>query len=581
MKRRSVKILLTACLAITVSAAAAACGTAGSAENAKGDFPTDQTKSVGSGRMLTLKGGEPDVSLGEEGDICLVAETGILYRKSAKGWQEAEFESYGVAGNSFTVTYKNGSVGTYDMASSVGECTHETLGEPYTVYPAKCVIPGIAVRYCSDCNASFPVVLPATGEHEYAEGSYTCLYCGEANYFKDAQLDSSGRYVIKDMREVPFGGEGELVIPGEIDGHKVVIGKQAFGNSSDGGNTTLKSVVIGEGVEEIEGYAFQGCTELESVVLPESLTVLGADPDNGTLYTNYNSIFEDCSSLKSVTFKGDVTVIGNRTFYDCSSLSSIDLPDSLKEIGSYAFQNSGLSSVAIPADLKLGLDVFRGCSALTSVEFKGETVYGTVGSNPKKECAAISNGCFKECTNLAHVTLPEDIEEIGSSAFELCSSLAEIEIPANVTAIGEKAFQNCESIASLTFGEGSKLKSIGSSAFYCGGTKKPANERLQTVILPESLETIGKTAFGYCTALESIVLPSTLTSLGSDKFDEYFGPFYKTKLANVFYSGTQSDWESKVTNYDKLQFGDKLVYFSAEPQTGCWHWDGGVPKIWE
>lgn len=272
--------------------------------------------------------------------------------------------------------------------------------------------------------------------------------------------------------------------------------------------------------------------------------------------------------------------MGNRTFYDCSSLSSIDLPDSLKEIGNYAFQNSGLSSVAIPADLKLGLEVFRGCSALTSVEFKGETVYGTVG-NPKKECAAISNGCFKECTNLAHVTLPEDIEEIGSSAFELCSSLAEIEIPANVTMIGDSAFQNCDSIASLTFGEGSKIKSIGSSAFYCGGNNKPRNEKLQTIVLPEGLETIGGSAFGYCTALETVVIPSTVTSLGSTKYNEYGSPFYNTKLTNVFYNGTQADWEIKVANYDKLEFGDKLIYFSAEQQTGCWYWDGGVPKIWE
>lgn len=317
MKRKFVKILLLGCLAATLTAAVAACGTAGSAENAKGDFPTDQTKSVGSGRMLTLKGGEPDVSLGEEGDICLVAETGILYLKSAKGWQEAEFESYGVAGNSFTVTYKNGSVGTYALNGDTEEttCSHPNLGEVYTVYAPLCVIPGIGVRYCSDCKVSFPVVLPATGEHTYAEGGYTCLDCGETNYFKDVKPDASGRYVIHDMREVSFGEEGELVIPGEIDGHEVVIGKQAFGNFSDGGNTTLKSVVIGEGVKEIEGYAFQGCTELESVVFPESLTILGADPDDGTLYTNYNSIFEDCTSLKSVTFKGDVTVIGNRTFY--------------------------------------------------------------------------------------------------------------------------------------------------------------------------------------------------------------------------------------------------------------------------
>ncbi len=564
MKGKILKIGTLLCLALSLGLALAACGDADT-----GTVPSDRGGALtDSGRLLTLSRGEPDPSLGEEGDICLVAETGLLYRKSAEGWSETSLTGYSASGSVLTVTYTDGSVGAYDMTATAGECAHETFGEPVTVYPARCVIPGIAVKTCTECHEAFPVILPATGEHEYAEGSYTCLYCGTANYFKDVKPDSSGRYVIEDMREVPFGEEGELVIPGEIDGHEVVIGEEAFGSYSQGENETLKSVVIGEGVKEIGGHAFQNCTELESVVFPESLTVLGADPDDGTLYDDYRSIFEGCTSLKSVTFKGDVTVVGKRTFFDCSSLFSIELPDSLKEIGSEAFCGSGLESVTLPADIQLGSLVFSGCSKLSNVTFEGLVM----GSGKDSERALISSSCFKNCTSLKTISLPEGIEEIGSSAFDGCSALTGIAIPASVTTIGETAFQYCSSIASLTFGERSELNSIGRKAFYCGGNYKPRNEELQTVILPEGLEAIGSDAFTYCISLKWVVIPSTLQSFGGTSV------FNHCDSLQLFYKGDPTTWSS-IKNANSLT---KIVhYFSLEAETGCWYWQDGVPKIWE
>lgn len=517
------------------------------------------------GSVLVLESGVPEIFFGETGDVCLVADTGELYRKTESGWTAAECESYEIAENRLTVTYADGTVEAYTMSEGeASECAHDNLGEPVTVYEPLCVVPGIGVRTCPDCKESFPVILPATGEHSYEAGGYTCLVCGETNYFKDAELEN-GRYVIEDMRDVPFGDDGELVIPGEINGREVVIGEKAFGSFSEGNNETLKSVVIGEGVKEIRGHAFQKCTELESVVFPESLTILGADPNGGALTTNYYSVFEGCTSLKSVTFKGNVTVIGNRTFYDCSSLSSIELPDSLTTIGQEAFVGTGLESITLPANIKLGGLVFSSCSKLTNVTFKG-----LVNSTGSKSHPCIPSSCFTKCTSLANIILPEGIEEIGNTAFKDCSALTGIVIPASVTAIGDNAFQNCAELASLTFANGSKLNSIGRDAFSrYGGT----GNKLRSVILPEGLETIGGNAFSYSKSLEWVVLPSTLkTFKGNYAFDDC------DSLEHLFYNGDSEAWSSIGAGSEATA---KVCFFSKESQPNCWYWDGEVPTLWE
>lgn len=580
MKGKIVKIGLSLALGVTLSLAVAACG-GGSAETS-----SDHSAVTAHGRMLAIGSGEPQALLGEEGDICLVAETGLLYRKSSNGWAEAAYESYSAENDIFTVNYSDGAVGTYEMTVLPSECKHENLSDPVTVYDPKCVIPGIGVCYCAECGEAFPTILPASGEHRYADGGYSCLDCGETNYFKDAELGGrgdtlsnsalysvEGKYVIqKESHQTTDFGEtgGKVVIPGNIDGKEVVIGEMAFGSENKEANTTITSLVIEEGVKVIGQRAFQNCTALESVTLPESLTILGGDPKDGSYTTGYLKIFAGCTSLREVHLGSKVTVIGNQAFLDCSSLTSIDLPQSLKEIHYGAFQGSGLTNVEIPESVdKIENLAFSDCSKLTSFQFGKDTIKGKVGSTVIN---GISSSLFQDCVSLAHITLPEGIEEIGSSAFLGCSALAEIEIPANVTTIGDKAFQNCNLIASLTFGEGSKLKSIGSNAFYCGGNYKPRNEELQTVILPEGLETVGNNAFTYCISLEWIVIPSTLQSFGGSSV------FNHCDSLQLFYSGDSAAW-SNVKNANNV--AKTVVYFSAEQQTGCWHWIDGVPQIWE
>lgn len=174
MKYKTLKLFLTMGLALSLGLAITACGE--STGNAGG---ADHGTVTLSGRMRTVFGA-PDGALGAVGDICLDATTGEIFRKTAEGWEKAEYESCDAKDDAFIVSYSDGSVGTYGMPEGDPDCTHEHLSEPFVVYAPKCVVPGIGVKTCTDCFESFPVILPASGHHTF-EGSsdYFCEVCDE------------------------------------------------------------------------------------------------------------------------------------------------------------------------------------------------------------------------------------------------------------------------------------------------------------------------------------------------------------------------------------------------------------------
>lgn len=113
---------------------------------------------------------------------------------------------------------------------------------------------------------------------------------------------------------------------------------------------------------------------------------------------------------------------------------------------------------------------------------------------------------------------PYTVTAIGDSAFKSLSTpinVSSVFIPATVRSIGGSAFSYCNALTTVTFAEGSQLKSIGGSAF-CG--TEHAHPRFKEIQIPDSVETIGNAAFRYCQDLERITLPSTLQKLSNSTF---------------------------------------------------------------
>lgn len=272
-------------------------------------------------------------------------------------------------------------------------------------------------------------------------------------------------------------------------------------------------------VTRIGNYAFQRCTALTSIAIPNSVTFIG------------DKAFSNCTNLSSFTIPEGVTSIGHDVFTNCSSLTSIvvapentnfssvgkilfnkdktklilcvnnfqgtyTIPNSVISIGDYAFTNcTGLTSISIPESVKsIGSSAFSYCNSLTSVEIPnsvdsvGNEVFYTTGLTTPvyNEKLFIYMPYIYFSESVDSYTIPDGIETICNGAFSNCEGVRSISMYNSVKRIGDYAFSNCAFLSSLTLSE--QLTSIGELAFHgCG--------YLNTIKLPNSVSYIGRNAF--------------------------------------------------------------------------------------
>ncbi len=268
------------------------------------------------------------------------------------------------------------------------------------------------------------------------------------------------------------GAGGDMTIPDTIEGLPVTyIGDLAFDNLA-----SLTSVALPSGVETIGVAAFEYCTNMMHISMPE-VTAIG------------DRAFRYCTGLSSLSLPETVLVIGNSTFQGCHSLHWVTIPDSVVLLGDSSFYNcASLLSVTIGDNVtSIGKETFYTCGNLVTVGL-GASV------------TSIGDSAFENCVSLSSLDLPDGLMSIGELAFGYCVSLTVVEIPASVASIGQGAFAYCYLLSEIEVAQNNPNYTSSEGVLF----SKDLSVLVQYPIgraggyeLPASVRTVGPYSFSY------------------------------------------------------------------------------------
>ena len=365
----------------------------------------------------------------------------------------------------------------------------------------------------------------------YSSGRLTVSYSYDEDVFSDAlslplnnnktllytyNTSADGYEVSKDPSNYKWLEKiKSLNLPDSFAGKPIVaIPKDAFNGCGD-----LISITIPDSVKSIGVGAFEG-SSIETATLPSFAIsrVPKAKLKSVTITSGYSiddGALKDCGSLTSIVISDSVKSIGYEAFYGCGNLTSATIYGGVTSIDCYAFGNcSSLTDITIPDSVtSIKRNAFSGCSSLTSI-----VIPNGVGS--------IESYVFDGCSSLTSITVPESVGVIGNGAFGGCSSLTSIIIPSNVRSVAGDAFEGCfiETVTIPSFAIShiptAKLKSVTiNSGDSINDEALKGCSSLVSITIPDSVKSIGYQAFYGCSGLTSITIPDSVTSIGYSAFE--------------------------------------------------------------
>ena len=298
------------------------------------------------------------------------------------------------------------------------------------------------------------------------------------------------------------------------------------GYTGPGGVVTIPSTINGLPVTTIGYFAFNYCTNLTSVTIPNTVTSIR------------DEAFYLCYGLTNVTIPNSVTSIGYSSFAACG-LTSVTIPSSVTNIGDCAFcQCSGLLAITVdtnnPAYHSVAGVLFNKSQTML-IQYtlgKGDGSYTVPNS-----VTNIGILAFCPCYSLTNITIGNNVTSIGVEAFWGCSSLNGVTIPASVTKIGDYAFAWCNRMTAITVEAANSFYiSVGGVLFNKSHTtliEYPGGSKAGSYTIPASVTNIEGNAFAGCYSLTNIIIGNSVTSIGYGAFYSCIGLTSVTIPASV------------------------------------------------
>ncbi|MEG2158540.1 MAG: leucine-rich repeat protein, partial [Clostridia bacterium] len=332
-------------------------------------------------------------------------------------------------------------------------------------------------------------------------------------------------------------------------------------SSSISNDITILSQIRGKGndictVTSIDEQAFKGCSRIRSIIIPNSVTDIGADAfygcaslatatiNNGSPLSIIRSdLFQNCYALESIFIPKGVTDISEFAFFGCKSLKSIvfEAGSQLVVVQRYAFsQCENLANFVLPTSVEyIEEQAFSGCKSITEIFIPISTLH--IGNsafarcinllkidvdinNPNYTCGGANDVLYsRDLTKILQYALGRKnemytvntwVRSVCEGAFESSQFLKRVIITENVTSIGARAFKHCEKLERVNFDQGCKaLTDIGQNAFeFCIA--------LKDITLPSNLKSISDGLLFNCELLKTVVIPTSVTSIGYYSFED-------------------------------------------------------------
>lgn len=309
-------------------------------------------------------------------------------------------------------------------------------------------------------------------------------------------------------------------------------------------NRNTADYTVEDGTFFVRSYAFTDSKTLRNITMPESVKRVGDYSvfanciiENATIPIRLLEQLNDEQRKQLVTlslFGDGVPSIGDYAFLYCSGLTRITIPDGVTSIGEYAFRDcSSLISITIP----------DGVTSIGSYSFYG-------------------------CTSLTSVTIGNGVMSIGGFAFDSCTGLTSVTIGNRVTSIGKHAFYNCSGLTSVhisdiakwcatSFGDYDANPLMYAHDLYVNGVL------VKDLIIPDSVTSIGDSAFYGCTGLTRVTISKNTTSIGEGAFGSC------GNLQYVLYDDTAIRWGqiNIESNNDCLMSAKKLYNHDGKTRT--------------